>query len=164
MNWADWTIIAIIAISSLFSLKRGFVKEALSLVTWVAALIVARLFSASMETILQPYLETPSLRLISAFAILFIVTLIVGALVSQLIGMLVAATGLSGTDRVLGVGFGAARGFLLAVVLVALAGMTPAINDFWWRESKLIPHLVLMESWTRDVASDVITVIWNAGR
>ncbi|WP_027859095.1 CvpA family protein [Marinobacterium jannaschii] len=164
MNWADWTIIAIIAISSLFSLKRGFVKEALSLATWVAALIVARIFSASLETVLVPYIETPSLRLMAAFAILFVATLVVGALINQLVSMLVHATGLSGTDRVLGIAFGAARGGLLAIVLVALVGMTPAIQDPWWADSRLIPHLVLMESWTKDVASDLINVIWSAGR
>lgn len=164
MNWADWTIIAIIAISSLFSLKRGFVREAISLVTWVAAFVIARMFSAPMVELLQPYIETPSLRLAAAFSSLFIITLIVGALIGQLVGMLVAATGLSATDRVLGIAFGAARGGLVVVLLVMMAGSTPAVNDIWWKESQLIPHFVLMESWTREVASEVTDTIWNAGR
>ncbi|MFW1676316.1 CvpA family protein [Pontibacter sp. JAM-7] len=164
MNWADWTILVIIAISSLISLRRGFVREALSLLTWVAAFIIARLFSQSLEVLLQPYIQTPSVRLGAAFAILFIITLVIGALLNKLIGLLVDATGLSGTDRVLGIGFGAARGGLIVVVLVALLRMSPAINDPWWLESQLIPHFVLMENWTKDAARDMASLIWNAGR
>ncbi len=164
MNWADWTIIAIIAISGLFSLKRGFVREALSLATWIAAFIVARLFTAPLATLFEHSIETPSARLAVAFAILFLATLIVGALISALIAALVQATGLSSTDRILGVGFGIARGGLLIVVLVALLGITPAVEDPWWHESQLIPHFLKMESWTRDLAQDVVRAIWNVGQ
>ena len=164
MNWADWTILGIIGVSSLFSLKRGFVREALSLVTWVAAFVIARLFSLSLSVLLEPYLETPSVRYIAAFAILFIVVLVIGVLISKLIGALVDATGLTATDRVLGIGFGAARGGLIVVAIVALIGISPAVNDRWFKESQLIPHFVLMETWTKDMASDVGRLIWNAGR
>ncbi|SEF77524.1 CvpA family protein [Marinobacterium lutimaris] len=164
MNWVDWVIIAIIAISSLMSLRRGFVREAVSLASWVVAFVVARLFATSLAVVLQDYIDTPSLRLLAAFAILFVITLIVGALVGMLIGALVSATGLSATDRVLGIGFGAVRGALVIVVLVALLGMTPAVQDSWWLESSLIPHFVLLEDWTRAVASDVGQVIWDIGR
>ena len=163
MNWADWVIIAILAISSLFSIRRGFVKEALSLVTWVSAFVVARLFSGAMAVVLENYIETPSVRIASAFALLFVIMLILGAIVSNVFEMLVSATGLSATDRVLGMGFGVVRGGLVVVVLVALAAQTPAIEDEWWDQSQLIPHFALMESWTRDVASDIGQVIWQVG-
>lgn len=164
MNWADWAILGIVGISGLFSIKRGFVREALSLLTWVTAFIIARLFTEALATVLADYIQTPSFRIASAFAILFIMTLIVGALVSNLVSLLVQATGLSGTDRILGMGFGLARGALLVVVLVALLGGTPAVQDAWWQESQLIPHFVLMEAWSRDVATEVGQLIWNAGR
>ncbi len=164
LNWADWTIVAIVGISGLFSIRRGFVKEALSLVSWVAAFIIARLFTDALATLLTDYIQTPSFRLAASFAILFVLTLIVGALVSNLVDMLVHATGLSGTDRILGMGFGIARGALVVIVLVALLGDTPAIQDRWWQESVLIPHFLLMETWTKEVASEVGQLIWNAGR
>lgn len=163
-NWADWVIFAIVGVSGLFSIRRGFVKEALSLVSWVAAFIIARLFTDAFAVLLTDYIQTPSFRLASAFAILFVLTLIVGALVSNLVDMLVQATGLSGTDRILGMGFGIARGALVVVILVALLGDTPAIQDAWWQESVLIPHFLLMETWTKDVATEVGQLIWNAGR
>ena len=60
--WIDWVIITLIAVSALFSLKRGFVREALSLVTWVAAFIVARTFHPHMQTLLTSVIETPLFR------------------------------------------------------------------------------------------------------
>lgn len=164
MNWADWAILSIVGISGLFSIKRGFVREALSLLTWVTAFVIARLFTDALATVLSDYIQTPSFRIASAFGLLFIMTLIVGALVSNLVSLLIQATGLSGTDRILGMGFGLARGALVVVVLVALLGGTPAVQDAWWQESQLIPHFVLMETWSRDVATEVGQLIWNAGR
>lgn len=165
MNWADWIILAIIGISSLLSLRRGFVREAVSLASWVIAFVVARVFAPSLSQVLQDYIQTtPSIRMLASFAILFVITLFVGALVGMLISALVSATGLSATDRVLGIGFGVVRGALVVVVIVALLGMTPAVQDPWWRESSLIPHFVLLEGWTREVASELGQTIWNFGR
>ena len=161
MIWTDWLIIGIVAVSSLLSLKRGFIREALSLVTWVSAFIVARLFATSLSTYLVGYVETPSLRMLAAFAALFVLTLIVGALVGKLITALVSATGLSATDRILGMGFGAVRGGLVVVVIVALLGLTPATEDQWWKDSQLIPHFVLMEEWTKETAKEIGGVIWT---
>src|SRR5690554_7501533 len=67
----DWVILAVLAVSVLISLKRGFVKEALSLVTWVVAFIVARMFSGNLATLLAGTVDTESLRWIIAFTILF---------------------------------------------------------------------------------------------
>lgn len=161
LNWADWAIIAIVTISGLFSLRGGFIKEALSLITWVAAFIVARLFAPSLSTLLEDFLQTPSVRIGAAFILLFVATLMVGAVINNLIAMLVQATGLSSTDRILGVGFGIIRGGLIIVVITALLVRSPVVQDSWWNESQLIPHFLLMESWTRDTASDIGQFIWN---
>lgn len=164
MNWADLMILAIILLSGLLSIQRGFMREALSLVTWVAAFIIARLFTPSLSLMLTEYIATPSLRIASAFILLFIATLLVGALLSRVMVMLVTATGLTATDRILGMGFGLARGAVVVVVLVALLGGTPAVQDQWWQQSQLIPHFVLMEGWTRQMAGEVAQAIWAAGR
>ena len=136
--WIDWVIIALITVSTLISLKRGFVKEALSLITWVGAFILARTFHPQMQSLLESTVETPLVRLVAAFAILFFGTLIVGAIINNMIGHLVRATGLSATDRVLGMGFGLLRGVVVVIVGIALTRYTPLAQDTWWRTSIMI--------------------------
>jgi membrane protein required for colicin V production len=150
-SWVDWAIIAIIAISSLISLSRGFVKEALSLLTWIIAGVVAWMFGGALSQHLGEFIETPSARVITACAILFIVTLLVGALVNYLIGELIRVTGLSGTDRFLGMVFGAARGGLLVVVLIGLLSLAPVQQDPWWQQSTLLPHFLLVADWSKNL-------------
>ncbi|MFN3579000.1 MAG: CvpA family protein [Pseudomonas sp.] len=149
LAWIDWAIIAIIAVSTLISLTRGFVKEALSLLTWIVAGLVAWLFGGALAEYLVPYIDTPSLRVIVACTLLFILTLILGGLINYLIGQLVLVTGLSGTDRFLGMVFGAARGALLIIVAVGLLSLAPVEEDGWWRQSELIPHFLLMADWSK---------------
>ncbi|MBD3649332.1 MAG: CvpA family protein [Pseudomonadales bacterium] len=147
MAIADWIIIGIFVVSSLVSIKRGFVKEALSLATWIAALIVGRLFAAQLSTLLVDYIDTPSVRLGVAFAVLFAATLIVGAMVNHLMGEFVKMTGLSGTDRVFGMVFGVARGGVIVLVLVLILHPTPVAEDPWWQESLLIPQFLEVVEW-----------------
>jgi membrane protein required for colicin V production len=78
MNWADWTIITILVISGFFGLRRGFIKETLSLVTWVAAFMVARIFGQALSVVLVDFISTPSVRIVTAFALLFVITLLMG--------------------------------------------------------------------------------------
>ncbi|SFM55629.1 CvpA family protein [Marinobacter zhejiangensis] len=152
--WIDWVIITLIAVSTLISLKRGFVKEALSLVSWVGAFIIARTFHPQMETLLESSVETPLVRLIAAFAILFFATLIVGAIINNLIGHLIHVTGLTATDRVLGMGFGLLRGVVVVVVAIAFLRYTPVVNDTWWRTSIMINNLAVIEDWSRRTFGD----------
>ena len=157
MNWADWAIVGILVLSALISIKRGFVKEALSLATWVAAVIVAMIFGERLAVLLIDHIATPSVRELVAFAVLFIATLLVGAMVSYLIGALVRITGLSGTDRLLGMLFGLARGFVIVMaLLIFLPGIIPVNQDIWWQESSLIPHFLEFEAWTRAVTGQVV--------
>ncbi|MCH8499036.1 MAG: CvpA family protein [Marinobacter sp.] len=152
--WIDWVIIVIIAVSTLISLARGFVKEALSLVTWVCAFVVARTFHPQMQSLLADTVETPVVRLVAAFAILFFATLIVGIIINNLIGHLIRATGLTSTDRVLGMGFGLLRGLVIVVVMIAFTRYTPLAEDTWWQESVMIERLSVVETWSRHTFGD----------
>ncbi|MHA6193801.1 CvpA family protein [Pseudomonas wadenswilerensis] len=150
-TWVDWAILAIIAISTLISLKRGFVKEALSLLTWIVAGAVAWMFGGSAAQYLDSYIQTPSARVIGGCAIVFVATLLVGAMVNFLLGELIRVTGLSGTDRFLGMAFGAARGALLVVVAVGLLSLGPVQQDPWWQESRLLPQFLLVADWSKNL-------------
>jgi len=96
MTWADYVIVAIIGISMLISLFRGYVREMLSLIAWGAAFWVAFTFSHKVAVLLVEYVDLPSARLVLAFVALFLATLLVGGLVNFLAGELVDKTGLSG--------------------------------------------------------------------
>ena len=134
------------------SLLRGFTVEALSLATWVAAFIIARLFSVPLAVVFSEWIELPSVRQPIAFIVLFVSTLIVGALIKHLVKHLVHATGLTGTDRALGCVFGLLRGCLLVVIALALLSrLTQMPLDPWWKQSVLIPHFLMVEDWTAEM-------------
>jgi len=151
LNWADWALIVIISLSSLMSLKRGFIKEALSLATWVVAFVVARSFHANLQTLLIESIKEPTLRTIAAFSILFIGTLLVGAGINFIVGALIRLTGLTPIDRLLGVVFGMARGIILSVVVIAVLRLTPFSQSEWWVNSIMIDNLAVVEQWSRSV-------------
>lgn len=138
MNWADYLIIGIIAISALISLVRGFVREVVSIVVWIAAFWLAIVFARPFSSLLSRYIESAMLQVVIAFAVIFIGTLLLGALVGFLGGQLVGRTGLTGTDRSIGVIFGAARGLILAALLILALGLTRMPEESWWRQSILI--------------------------
>jgi len=133
------------------SLKRGFIKEALSLATWVVAFVVARTFHSNFQTLLIGTIEEPMLRVIAAFSILFVGTLLVGAGVNFIVGALIRLTGLTPIDRMLGVVFGLARGLILSVVVIAVLRLTPMSASDWWADSVMIENLAILEQWSRSV-------------
>jgi membrane protein required for colicin V production len=147
MVWIDFAILAVIGISTLISLVRGFVKEAVSLVIWISAFFIASTFYANLANLLTTFSDQV-LRNAAAIAILFITTLVLGALVNYLIGQLVSKTGLSGTDRMLGLIFGALRGVLIiSAMLFFMDAFTGAATSDWWKGSQLIPEFRLIVEW-----------------
>ncbi|VTM24818.1 Pur regulon 18 kDa protein [Stutzerimonas stutzeri] len=143
----DYIIIGIIAFSIIVSLLRGFVREVLSLASWVVAFIVASQFYSSLAAYLTQ-IDSLYIRNGTAIGILFVLTLIVGAIVNFVIAQLVDKTGLTGTDRVLGAAFGLLRGVLIvAAVLFFLDTFTNFEQTEWWKESKLIPHFGFIIEW-----------------
>lgn len=156
IHWADIVILAIIGVSALISLLRGFLREVLSLLAWVLAFWVAFTFTSGLAPLLEAYVEVPSIRFILAFAALFVVTLLGVSLIGHIVVKLVGKTGLTGTDRMLGLLFGMARGGLVVVLLVLLAGLTQVPEDPWWRESGLLAHFQHAALWVREYLPESI--------
>ena len=156
MEYADYVVLAIIAISILVGAIRGFVKEAFSLAVWAAAFLVAFQFSGVLAMQLENHIELPSARTSLAFASLFILVLLVGGLVTFLVGKLVEKTGLDGTDRLLGGVFGGVRGLAIVLAVILVAGLTPVPQDPWWQQSKTIQSLMPLAEWSAQFLPDYI--------
>lgn len=154
--WIDVVILALIALSAILSLFRGFVREAVALATWLVALWVAMAFHEDLAAILSQWISTPSAQKITAFAVLFICVLLLGAIINFLAGKLVDKTGLTGTDRLLGIVFGVARGGVIVAILVLLAGLTPFPQDAWWQDSQFIGYFEELAMWMRSYLPDNI--------
>jgi membrane protein required for colicin V production len=151
MSWFDLLILGIIALSALISLIRGFVKESISLISWIIAGIIAFRYFSPMSELLEPYLSSPMVRSVTAFAILFVSTLLVGAIVNFIMSQLVSKTGLSGTDKALGVVFGAARGVLIVTLVVLLASLTPMPESEWWQDSAMVGFFEQLGEWVKGI-------------
>jgi membrane protein required for colicin V production len=164
MNWVDLTILGVIAISALVSLIRGFVREALSLVSWVVAFFVASRFYKDVSPLLEGHLQDPFLRDGAAILLLFVLTLIVGSLINYLIGILVDKSGLTGTDRVLGMVFGGLRGVLVvAAILFVLDSFTGLNSSAGWQQSILIPEFKVVIAWFFEYLKQSSTLLQPTG-
>ena len=146
----DIAIATVVLLSAAIGLVRGLVKEILSLVSWAAAFVIAIYFSSILAEQIPAAWGSQSLRLIMAFAGLFIGTLILAAIAQWLIAQLITSTGLSGTDRLLGLLFGSARGLLICVVV--LMGLREvAAERSWWQASMLQEELLAFEDEVREL-------------
>ena len=156
MNWIDFVFIALVVLSGLISLYRGFVREVFSLVTWIVAIWVGVRFAGDAAVHLPAAVGDETLRLGIAFAVIFILVLIVGGVAGILATRLVRGTGLSGTDRSLGVVFGLLRGVLIVALLVFVASLTMLPEEPWWQESRLIPEFERIVAWVLDLLPEGI--------
>lgn len=139
MTYIDLFILAIVAISTLVGFFRGFFPEVIAVLTWVAAALGGLHLSGWVEPHLAGKLGSGVAELWASRAILFVVILIVGGLLGQLVALLLDKAGLSGTDKMLGLAFGFVRGAIVVGVLVVFAQLVGFQKDAWWSQSKLLP-------------------------
>ncbi len=150
MIWVDYVIIGIIALSAVIGLFRGFVKEAFSLIVWIAAFWLSWTFFRDFSQYLIQWISLPSARLGVSFALIMIAVLIIGGIINFLLSQLVEHTGLTGTDRMLGIFFGIGRGAVIIAIIILLAGLTAMPEDPWWNHSMLIVHFQEISLWLKE--------------
>jgi membrane protein required for colicin V production len=131
----DYVVIGVIGISVLLSVLRGFLREILVLVGWVAAFFVAKLFTLELAPLLPHAIPSDSLRVLSAFLILFLATLLVSGLLAIALGEVFKQVKLGWLDRMLGAFFGLARGVVAVSIIVLLCGLTSLPHEEGWRNA-----------------------------
>ncbi|MCX7557577.1 CvpA family protein [Xanthomonadaceae bacterium JHOS43] len=149
LTWLDIVLLAILGLSAVVGLWRGFISEVMSLAVWVAAFWLAFVFGLTVAGLFEAHVDAPTARWLLGYAAVFLLALVVGGLLTWLIGKLVKSTGLSGTDRVLGLGFGLLRGAAVACALVLVAGFTPLPQEAAWRDSRVVPGFERGAEWMK---------------
>lgn len=150
----DWAIIAVLGLSILLSLWRGFVREAVSLAGWIAAFVIANMFVGEMAAFLQQWIANVTGRYVAAYALLFAGMLMVAGIAGKLSAQVVKVTGLTLLDRLLGTVFGFARGIIIVLVVVyVLRELAPPQNLLWLDESQLMPHVDMLGQWVQALFS-----------
>ncbi len=155
MQGADFIIVAIIGISVIVGGVRGFVREAVALVTWLVAIWVAWRFSGFLHPYLGGVLETPEQKAWLARGIVLLAMLLAGWIIGSILSWLTrTAAGLSAVDRLFGVLFGLTRGIVL-VGFAALLGQALRLEkEPWWTHSKLAPFATSIAGWLESYAGE----------
>jgi len=146
MNELDYLILLLVGLSGLLGLIRGMVSEVLSLLVWVVAIWGTVAFGGAMAGALDG-IDTPLLRSLAGHATVFVIVIVVGNLLVGLVRAMLRGTGLSGPDRMLGFGFGAARGYAIVLAGVLLVSFTPWSRSGMWRDSALLPFFFGPSEW-----------------
>jgi len=140
----DYAVLAVVGVSVLVSLFRGAVREVMSILSWIAAFLIALHYAPLLSELLPVAVKHSWLRLFIAFVVLMIGSLILFALVTLAVSQLVRRTGLAPWDRALGVLFGLARALVILVALVLIAELTPLPREPAWRNAVFRPPLEAM--------------------
>jgi len=135
MTAFDYTVLAILGLSIIFSVMRGLVKEVLSILAWFVAFYVGRTYTDQMLPLMPADIPSESLRTLAAFLVLFLATLLLATLLAIAISAIFKKIGLGWLNRLLGAVFGAFRGVLVVCILVLLAGMTEMPKDARWKNA-----------------------------
>lgn len=136
IGWVDAALLAVLVLSVIVGLVRGFVFELLSLAGWIAAWFAAQWFAPVAAPYVPVGAPGSALNLGVAFAVVFVLALIVWAIAARLIRFVIHATPLSLPDRALGALFGALRGVVLLLAVAAVVGLTPAVKAAAWQHSR----------------------------
>jgi membrane protein required for colicin V production len=155
----DIIIVAVILVSVVVGLMRGFVKEAISIAALLIAIWAALYFGPAAGGISQSWLSSEELQRWFGRILVFAVILSVGALVGWGLSKVIRWSALSGMDRFLGSLFGAARGILLVAVAIIGGQFAGFDNDSWWSQSRLIPHFGVVVDWIKVIAPEGLDLL-----
>ena len=139
MTIFDYLLLFVLVASVIISTLRGLVREILSLVSWIVAFVVANMYGAQLAPLLPSMIPGEMVRLIVAFVALFLGVRILMGLLMMAIDALIKSSGLGLADRGLGGLFGLARGVVIVLAAVIVAGMTDLPKQDFWTQAMFSP-------------------------
>lgn len=157
MSTADIVILCLIALPTIVGIFYGFLNIVFSLLSWAVSLGLSIKLATYFSPLLENYVDTPILRIILAFIALFILSLLIMSGISYLIVKLLGRSGLTATDRILGLFFGMGLGGLIVAIIILLAGFTAFPQEPWWEESKLVEPFERISIWSARFLPESIT-------
>lgn len=137
LNLADGFVIVLLIASSAIGVYRGFIREVLTLITWIFAAYLAFMYGKYAGDIFT-FIDTTSLRDGLGIALIFFVTLLIGSLIKFLICKAFSIAGPSIVDRIGGFAFGVARACALIIAVFLIAPNTVK-EQSWYVKSKIMP-------------------------
>lgn len=148
LNWFDGVILGVIGLSILISFFRGFVREFISLVTWVVAIILSIKYALPLGEELSTFIDSAVLRYFIAFGVIFILVLIIGVAINAVLhGFTQESPGFSVVNRLLGVVFGAVRGILVMGMVLLFIHLSALQKSAWYEASQLSPSFKPLTQW-----------------
>jgi membrane protein required for colicin V production len=154
MTGADVLILLVLLGSTLIGLLRGFIREAVSLVFWIAAIWAAWRFGRLIEPHLGGLLADPSVSPWIGRVVILVLVLLMGWVVGMLLSYLTRSMGLGPLDRVIGLLFGIVRGMVLVGLLIIGAELLHLNHEEWWNRSKLVPYGETAGDWLRAMVGE----------
>jgi membrane protein required for colicin V production len=136
MATLDWIFLSVLGASFLLGAWRGLVYEVLSVMSWIAAFVVAQWLAPDAAALLPVQRAPEAGRYAIGFIVVFIGVVIAGALLAWATKKLIQSVGLRPVDRTLGGAFGLIRGAVLVLAVAVVVNMSPARRAAWWTESK----------------------------
>ena len=140
MSATDYLVIAAIIISAVVGSLRGFLREAVALLSWLLALVIAWHFGDLIEPHLGGLLAGSYVKPWAARVIIVALVLLAGAAIGTMLAQFVRLSMFSGLDRLLGWVFGLLRGVVLLGIFVILGQLLRLDGERWWTHSALIPY------------------------
>jgi membrane protein required for colicin V production len=135
MTLFDYAVLGIIGLSILLSVMRGFLREVMALLAWVMAFWLAALYASEVAPLLPQSIPTQQLRMLAAYALVFFLVFVVMSMFSITVSQLLKVLGVGPLDRLLGAVFGFARGLVIVLALVVVAGLTSVPKEPFWRNA-----------------------------
>jgi len=143
VNLLDLLLIVILAGSVAAGFVAGFARAAIGFVAVIGGILCGFWFYGIPANWLHRYISSTTASNILGFMVVFFGFQLAGGIVAKIIAKLFRWTGLSFVDRILGAGFGAVRGALVAVAFVAvLMAFTPSPPPNWMVNSTLLPYAI----------------------